>query len=210
MARGLGRVALAAVLEFLSAASPDTDAVGQKILDAAGAEFQEYGFKRTSLDAIAKRAGLSRATVYRRFENKDVLIQTVMLRQSQEFFRSVALAVHRLPTPQERLVEGFVTGYGIARVDPLWTRLLSSEPETVLPYATIGSSPLVQAAAAVLVLQEGDNIGELSDGRTTQGISEVFIRLAVSYLLCPQGAIPFGTEDEVRAFARSYLAPLMR
>jgi hypothetical protein len=38
----------------------------------------------------------------------------------------------------------------------------------------------------------------------------VFVRLAISFTLLPHSAIPLDTDAEVRAFARGYLAPLMR
>jgi hypothetical protein len=38
----------------------------------------------------------------------------------------------------------------------------------------------------------------------------VFVRLAISFTLMPDGAIPLSSDDEVRAFARAYLAPLLR
>jgi hypothetical protein len=38
----------------------------------------------------------------------------------------------------------------------------------------------------------------------------LFVRLAISFTLMPQSAIPLEGDEEVRAFARAYLAPLMR
>ena len=41
------------------------------ILDAARSCFLQFGFAKTSLDDIAKRAGLSRPLLYRTFKNKE-------------------------------------------------------------------------------------------------------------------------------------------
>jgi len=41
------------------------------ILDAARACFLQFGYAKTSLDDIAKRAGLSRPLLYRMFKNKE-------------------------------------------------------------------------------------------------------------------------------------------
>jgi hypothetical protein len=49
-----------------------------------------------------------------------------------------------------------------------------------------------------------------STDRTPAGVAELFVRLAISFTLMPESAIPLGTDAEVRAFARAYLAPLMR
>ena len=48
------------------------------VLDAAMALFIEQGFGSTSVDAVAARAGVSKATVYAHFENKDALFAAVM------------------------------------------------------------------------------------------------------------------------------------
>ncbi|MUM33080.1 helix-turn-helix domain-containing protein, partial [Mycolicibacterium sp. CBMA 361] len=44
------------------------------ILDAALLEFEQHGFRRVALDDVARRAGVSRTTIYRRFANRDELV----------------------------------------------------------------------------------------------------------------------------------------
>ncbi|WP_411161838.1 helix-turn-helix domain-containing protein, partial [Mycobacteroides abscessus] len=46
---------------------PDAD---DPILDAAHDEFSMVGIQRTSMDTVARQAGVSRATLYRRFPTK--------------------------------------------------------------------------------------------------------------------------------------------
>ncbi|MBO9737710.1 TetR/AcrR family transcriptional regulator [Xanthomonas axonopodis pv. begoniae] len=48
------------------------------ILAAARALFQQHGFDRTSMDAIAERAVVSKATVYAHFASKEVLFRTTL------------------------------------------------------------------------------------------------------------------------------------
>ena len=48
------------------------------ILDAAKGLFLEQGFERTSVDAIASRAGVSKITVYGNFKDKDALFREVV------------------------------------------------------------------------------------------------------------------------------------
>ncbi|HEY7592328.1 MAG TPA: TetR family transcriptional regulator [Actinophytocola sp.] len=188
-------------------AEPDTDAVGESILDAAFAEFLAYGLRRTNVDVVARRAGVSRATLYRRFDGKDALVQAVLVRESRRFFSSIAEAVAGLASPEERLVAGFVVGVRYAREDRLLNRLLSADPEALLPYLTTNGALVVAAARDFLVRQAPD--APVAD-RTPAGIAEVFVRLAISFTLMPDGAIPLSSDDEVRAFARAYLAPLLR
>ena len=188
-------------------AEPAIDEVGESIVDAGLEEFLAYGLRRTTVDVVARRAGVSRATLYRRFRDKDALVQAVLVRESRRFFGSVADAVAGLTAPQERLVEGFVVGVRYAREDRLLNRLLASDPEALLPYLTTNGALVVAAARDFLVQQAPDApVGD----RTAAGVAEVFVRLAISFTLLPQSAIPLDSDEEVRDFARGYLAPLMR
>jgi AcrR family transcriptional regulator len=189
-------------------ADPDTDRVGESIVDSALEEFLGYGLRRTNVDAVARRAKVSRATLYRRFKDKDALVQAVLVRECRRFFADIATAVAGVSTVEERLVEGFVVGVRYARADRLLNRLLASDPEALLPYLTTNGALVVAAARDFLVLR-GGSVAPAKD-RTSAGVAELFVRLAISFTLMPESAIPFGTDEEVRAFARAYLAPLMR
>lgn len=199
------------LLDLVLAGGRQPDPVSESILDAALAEFLAYGLRRTNVDSVAKRAGVSRATLYRRFENKDVLVQGVLVRECRRFFESIAAAVDGLPTARERLVEGFVVGMRYTRRDPLLSRLLSSDPEALLPYLTVNGGLVVAVARDFLVVHaQGLPGGDKPvDGRDPAGVAELFVRLAISFTLTRDSCIPLDDDEHVRAFARSYLAVLM-
>jgi len=50
------------------------------IVDAAADAFREEGYRAASMDAIAQKAGVSKATVYAHFESKDTLFQATVRR----------------------------------------------------------------------------------------------------------------------------------
>ncbi len=59
-------------------AAPDRDADRRRaILDAALRCFLQFGFSKTSIDDIAKRAHLSRPLIYRKFKNKEEIFGAV-------------------------------------------------------------------------------------------------------------------------------------
>ncbi|WP_211288549.1 TetR family transcriptional regulator [Actinophytocola xinjiangensis] len=187
---------------------PETDTVGESIIDAALEEFLTYGLRRTNVDVVARRAGVSRATLYRRFVGKDALVQAVLVRESRRFFAAIADAVEGVEGARERLVEGFVVGVRHARADRLLNRLLASDPEALLPYLTTNGH-LVVAGARDFLVQQAPDAPRPAAGRTPEGVAEVFVRLAISFTLMPEGAIPLDSDAAVRAFALGYLAPLM-
>ncbi|WP_394846715.1 TetR/AcrR family transcriptional regulator [Pendulispora brunnea] len=49
----------------------------RQILASARAVFVQFGFDKSSMDDIAKRANLSRGLVYRKFKNREELLQAV-------------------------------------------------------------------------------------------------------------------------------------
>src|SRR6478672_2222756 len=58
----------------------DVDAARQRLLDAGEACIDRYGLAKTTVEDIATEAKVSRATIYRYFDNRDELVLAVVLR----------------------------------------------------------------------------------------------------------------------------------
>ena len=69
---------------------PAADSASAQILDAAIVEFERHGYRRVALDDVARRAGVSRTTIYRRFANKDELVGAVIERENVALFADIA------------------------------------------------------------------------------------------------------------------------
>ncbi len=61
------------------AESPEAASRRLTILDAATGVFSRYGFKKTSMDDLARAAGLSRQGLYLHFPTKEALFQAALL-----------------------------------------------------------------------------------------------------------------------------------
>ena len=59
----------------------------QSILDAALTQFAQYGLRKTSMQDIAERAGVSRQTIYASFKNKDQIFRNVSVKIHEEGLR---------------------------------------------------------------------------------------------------------------------------
>ncbi|WP_329126708.1 TetR/AcrR family transcriptional regulator [Streptomyces sp. NBC_01465] len=189
---------------------PPSDALSEQILDAAREQFMTFGLRRSTVDDVAKRARVSRVTVYRRIGNKDSLVQACLLREYRRFVVDVDAAVAALPTVEDRLVEGFVAVLRHVREHPLVGGLLRLEPETMLPFLTLESGPAFLAMRSYLT----DRLREarLAEGRPASDptpVAELMVRITVSFLLNPVSCFALDDETEVRAFARRYLLPLL-
>ncbi|MFF1926524.1 TetR/AcrR family transcriptional regulator [Streptomyces sp. NPDC058221] len=192
-------------------AEPETeDRTALRILDAALEQFTLLGLRRSSVDDVAKRAGVSRVTVFRRFQTKDKLVEATLLRELGRFFERLDSAVAALATMEERVVEGFVVALRHTRAHPLFGGLLRLEPEVVLPYLTVQGGFSLSATVAYLTghLQRAQQAEGRPD-EDPQPVAELMVRVAVSFLLNPASCIEMDDEDQARAFARRYLAPLL-
>lgn len=58
----------------------------EAILDAAQRLFLDEGYAATSMDAVAAKAGVSKATIYAHFEGKDQLFAAIMHRRCEASF----------------------------------------------------------------------------------------------------------------------------
>ncbi|OKJ95156.1 TetR family transcriptional regulator [Streptomyces sp. CB03234] len=105
---------------------------GETVLDAARDCVLAVGVRRTTLTDVARRAGVSRMTLYRRWPDVRTLVGDVMTREW------VALAVAAMPGPgapaRRRLVDGLVAGVEAFRAHPLFHKILDVDPELLLPY----------------------------------------------------------------------------
>jgi len=81
----------------------------ESILQAAIAVFLRYGFKKTSMDDLARAAGLSRQGLYLHFPTKDALFQEAVLSLLQQSRLSMRAALAREDLAiEERLLGAFI------------------------------------------------------------------------------------------------------
>jgi AcrR family transcriptional regulator len=68
-----------------------------EILEAARAEFAEYGFAGARIDRIAKNAQASKERLYAHFGDKEALFREVFAADGAEFFRAARLRPDAVP-----------------------------------------------------------------------------------------------------------------
>ncbi|TQM30743.1 TetR/AcrR family transcriptional regulator [Nocardia bhagyanarayanae] len=186
-----------------------------RVLDAALVAFLDFGIKRTSMVEVARRCGLSLATLYRRFASKSDLIEAVALRQTREFIDEVdgvlQRQVDRDASAEDQIVALFVAFVNGLRDNQLVHRLLATEPELVLPFLTVKGAPIIElgrdyVAEFVTRLQEEGKLPAYDPAP----LAEMIARTAVSLALTPQTVIPFGDDAALREFARDHVVVSFR
>lgn len=187
------------------------EASRQKILDCARELYIEFGLRRTTMDDVAKRAGMGRATLYRRFSDKDQLFQAVIFRDVQQDIAKIEAAISRSPNYLEGLLDAFVMAVLLINRSPLLSRLLVTEPDLVLPFLSIQFESSMTfgrqfMAERIAHGQQAKHIKQLPPDMT----AEMILRLVQSLMLSPNGTISATDEASVRAFADTLLRPLLQ
>jgi AcrR family transcriptional regulator len=108
-----------------------SDARPQEILAAALAMFGERGFAATRLDDLAKRAGISKGTLYLYFPNKEELFKAVVREYLVSRIDVLEERVAHYPGPTIDLIDGLI--------EELARRVLLSDA-AVLPKLIIGEA----------------------------------------------------------------------
>jgi AcrR family transcriptional regulator len=102
----------------------------EELLDAALAVFGERGFRQTTLEEVAARAGVSKGTVYLYFDSKDDLFRAVVEKQIVSLIESAEeMARTHAGTARELLIEMVQRMWdGMSRTDMVCMgRLVQSE-----------------------------------------------------------------------------------
>jgi AcrR family transcriptional regulator len=194
------------------ATTPPTgeDARFDRIAAAALEEFTEHGIRRTSMEDVARRAGVSRMTVFRRFESKRRLVEVVIAREVRRGMEELDLLWEGAETLEDRLVGGFVFAGRYARDHALFDGILRREPEVLLPPLTIDGGPALGLYRSLIA----DRLqAEVDAGRAVasdvDGVAEVIARLAISLLLTRDGEITLDDRDSVVRLVRLVLLPML-
>ena len=191
----------------------DADSVTGRILDAALGQFEDFGLRRSTMEDIARRCGLSRITIYRRFPKKENLIEAVVLRELRNFLGDLVSVGGPEISPEDRMIERLAFALQYLRNHPLLRRLLRTEPEAILPSLTVNGGPVVDLAreqVAAFIRRDlfGSRPPPALAERRIQTIAELGVRIVLSFILTPSSAIPMTTLDDARAFARELITPV--
>jgi AcrR family transcriptional regulator len=159
--------------------SSDQRSVDDAILDAAADLVVHLGVRRTQLAEIARRAGVSRPTVYRRWPDVRAVIGALLTR---EVLATVA-QVQGAADDRESFVAGVVEVAVRLRDHPVLGALLHSDSDTLLEYMVerLGTSQRGMLDALRDAIERGQAHGSIRSGEPTE--------LAAMVLLIAQSTV---------------------
>jgi AcrR family transcriptional regulator len=110
--------------------------IGERILAAAASCVVDFGVDRVTLAEIARRAGVSRPTVYRRWPDTRSVVAALLTRHITEVMHDAPL----LGDDRESLVRQIVTVANLLRRDELVMSVMHSELAPIYITERLGSS----------------------------------------------------------------------
>lgn len=189
------------------------DEVDEKIMDAALDRILQVGIRRSSLEDIARRAGINRITIHRRFAGKDNLIEAVLERETRRMLAEVTTIATTADSVETQIEETVLHVLLQTRIHTLVTQLLRVAPEEALGFYTVQGERLVGIGIDYItgMLTHAQQAG-LIDDYDPRPVAELVARLAHSLMLTPGsgGSVDFGDPAQARAFVRTAIVPLMK
>jgi AcrR family transcriptional regulator len=194
------------------AAAAPVDPRDDALLDAARASVLAVGVRRTTAADIARRAGVSRMTLYRRFPDAAGIIQALMTREFGGLLERAAAETADRPTGRERVVAGVVRTLELLDGADLLHRILDVDPELLLPYATQRVGAFQQLAlervAGGLRAGMADGSVRLADPGRLAATIELAMRAHVLAAHADERTLPAAeARAELGAMLDAYLAP---
>lgn len=132
-------------------------------LDAARQSVMAVGVRRTTFSDVARRAEVSRMTLYRRHPDVHSILAALMTRDLGAIIQGAVAQAAGLPTARERLVDALGHAVNGLSGDALVLRILEVDPQLLLPYATdrIGETQRAILGALERYIREGHEDGSI-------------------------------------------------
>ncbi|MFF3906374.1 TetR/AcrR family transcriptional regulator [Streptomyces sp. NPDC001848] len=179
---------------------------GDPVLDAVRDCVLAVGVRRTTLTDVARRAGVSRMTLYRRWPDVRSLVGDLMTR---EWIQAATGAMpERKPgtTARRRIVDGLVGGVDAFRSHPLFRKIVDVDPELLIPYVLDRRGASQEALLGLLAdaLREGHADGSVRPGHPERQARSLLL-VAQSFTLSLR---TMTEEDDAELSADAFYAEL--
>lgn len=186
-------------------------AVIDRILTVTGEEAQRVGPERIRMGEVAARAGVSRASLYRYFANKDELIEAYTMSEFDELFRQIDQAIAPYDSFEDRLVAAFALAIPYLRSHPVFTAVLDIAERQIMRATLLSGGAIGHARDLSLArLNNAVREGRIRIDQFDAAVSgELVARIAVSLLATPESVVRLDTGEDAGEFARRFMLPMI-
>jgi AcrR family transcriptional regulator len=182
------------------------------VLDATRDCVLAYGVRRTTLADVARRAGVSRMSIYRRWPDVRSLVADLMSREWHGVLVHTAAKPRRRGSGRGRVVAQVVAVAGALRAHPLLCKIREVDPEVLLPYMLDrrGASQDEMLSFIVEALRGGQHDGSIRRGDAERMARAVLLTVQTFVLSSALFTDKYDGGDldaELGAILDRYLAP---
>jgi AcrR family transcriptional regulator len=190
----------------MSQAAPVTDATDTRelIIEAAYACFAKHGLQKTTIVDIARRANVSRSTIYEYFSDKGAILEACAEHASEQFYREMSKAMDSGGPLEEKLAHAavFVTRARRAIASEKYfdedaiSLLLTKDAAVLLRECVDFFAPYLSAAKLT---------GEVRKDLDVEAAGEWFARILFSLFSTPSSTRDLDDPEVVAEFVRAHV-----
>jgi AcrR family transcriptional regulator len=176
-----------------------------RLIDAMLSCIERQGLAKTTLDDVARQAGLSRATLYRIFPGgKESLLQAVVDTEVARLLSDIAVTMGQAGDLESALSLGICEATTKLRSHEALAAMLEIEPEVVLPKLAFSEMERILAIATRFV---APFLARWLAPLEAERIAEWATRIVVSYFLCPSEMVDLAKEVDARSLVQTFVMP---
>ncbi|MFI9531661.1 TetR/AcrR family transcriptional regulator [Nocardia fusca] len=176
----------------------------RRILAAALEMAESTGLRKVSMDEIARRARVGRATLYLHFSGRENLISEMIEDQLAQFFADVQAVLDQYESSEDRLIHGFAHAFRLLYGNAALRTVLAVNPEVLHPAIIGDSQPLLLGRVLVESAMGAEELAV--ESRTL--FAEHVARMFHTYLLIPSQLVDMAAPGVAEDFARQFLVPV--
>jgi AcrR family transcriptional regulator len=179
------------------------------ILNAAKACYLRLGVAKTTAADIADEAGISRATLYRRFPSHNEIFMAVLARDSWEMIEAGGVRLAGITDPAEHLIEGILYTLDEIVRRPLHAHLFSQGGESSVLAQILSTGDMRNIISQMILAMPGMKTGLNADAQEKVAfLAEWVLRILISYAATPSQLAR--NQDEMRKLLYANLEPTLR
>jgi AcrR family transcriptional regulator len=183
--------------------APARPEVRERILEGTSRAICAAGVRATSLEAIARASGCSRATIYRHFPGgRDELLASLVAFEHRRFFVRLGGAVEDATTLEEVVERGLMVAHRAVVELEVLQIVLREQPELLEPTLARAARPTLRLVADFLapyLVAHG-----VDDAEEAASYADFLARMVLSYISSP-GRWDLDDAAQVRALVRGEL-----
>lgn len=183
-----------------------------RILAAAEVCFARYGFQKTSMEDVAREAGVSRRSVYRHFPDKPALFREVRSARTRAHLAEVVRRTSEIDGLSAQIEEVARLTSRYVREDPISVAVRVSDPDSLARAVTTEAHELLAMAvgAVVPLIEAARASGEVRVDLDVPRAAEWISRMVFSLSVTPSVTFDADDPDATAAFIREFLLDGLR